>query len=227
MKCFSGTALAAATILATLALAGCASKPTLYYTLANPANPANPAKAQGAVDAGTANSGTSVPALGTGAALLYIELAPLSLPERLARPQMVVKQNGDASAQVEVLEQHRWASSFEDELRDALSSGVASRLGAFDASKGGRQTSQPVYRIAVQVRRFDAIEGTRVDGSFSWTVRRSDETVPTACSFDTSEPVGTGIDAVAKGAQRVTANAASAIARSVTAARVTPGSACG
>ncbi|CAN5893035.1 hypothetical protein BH11PSE13_BH11PSE13_41970 [soil metagenome] len=224
MKCFSGTALAAATIFAALALAGCASKPALYYTLANPAN------AQGAGSAGTAapaSNGTSVPAPGTGTAPLYIELAPLSLPERLARPQMVVKQNGDASAQVEVLEQHRWASSFEDELRDALSSGVASRLGAFDASKGGRQTSQPVYRIAVQVRRFDAIEGTRVDGSFSWTVRRSDETVPTACSFDTSEPVGMGIDAVAQGAQRVTANAASAIARSVTAAGVKSGGACG
>lgn len=207
--------LLSASMLATLAaltLAGCASKPTLYYSLANPA---------------TATDASTGAAIANGAAPLYVELAPLSLPERLARPQMVVKQNGDASAQVEVLEQHRWASSFEDELRDALSSGVASRLGAFDASKGGRQTSQPVYRIAVQVRSFDAIEGTRVDGSFSWTVKRSDETVPTACSLDTSEPVGAGIDAVARGAQRVTATAASAIARSVTAAGMKPGGTCG
>lgn len=220
MKRFSAIALAGAAALALAAcLAGCASKPTLYYTLANPAT------AQGAGSASAVN-GTGASAPGADAAPLYIELAPLSLPERLARPQMVVKQNGDASAQVEVLEQHRWASSFEDELRDALSSGVASRLGAFDASKGGRQNSQPVYRIAVQVRRFDAIEGARVDGSFSWTVKRSDETVPTACSFDASEPVGAGIDAVAQGARRVTATAASAIARSVTAARVKPGGAC-
>lgn len=206
MKRFSAAALV---VLTALAVAGCASKPTMYYTLANSGNASN------------------APAQSNGAVPLYIELAPLSLPERLARPQMVVRQNGDASAQVEVLEQHRWASSFEDELRDALSSGVASRLGAFDASKGGRQTSQPVYRIAVQVRRFDAIEGTRVDGGFSWTVKRSDETVPTACSFDTSEPVGPGIDAVAQGARRVTATAASAIARSVTAAGAKPGGACG
>jgi uncharacterized lipoprotein YmbA len=204
--------------LAALVVAGCAGQPTMYYTLAKPASTAATAKA--------ADASNAFP-VSNGAAPLYIELAPLSMPESLARPQMVVRQNGDRSAQVNVLEQHRWASSFEDELRDALSSGVASRLGAFDASKGGRQTSQPVYRIAIQVRRFDAIEGTRVDGSFSWTVKRSDETVPTACSFDTSEPVGAGIDAVAQGAQRVTATAASAIARSVTAAGVKPGGACG
>lgn len=200
-----------------VALAGCASKPTLYYTLVKPAT------AQGASDA--FNPGNA-PAANNGAEPLYIELSPLSLPERLVRPQMVLRHNGDASAQVDVLEQHRWASSFEDELRDALSSGVASRLSAFDASKGGRQASQPVYRIVLQVRRFDFIEATRVDGSFTWTVKRSDETVPTACSFDTSEPVGAGIDAAAQGAQRVTATTASAIARSVTAARAKPGGAC-
>jgi uncharacterized lipoprotein YmbA len=210
--------LAAWAASAAIGLAGCASTPTLYYTLADAAI------APSALS--TVNPG-HVPAANNAAAPLYIELAPLSLPERLARPQMVVRRNANASAQVDVLEQHRWASSFEDELRDALGSGVARRLGAFDASKGGRQTSLPVYRIMVQVRRFDAIEGARVDGSFSWTVKRSDEAVPTACSFDTSEPIGAGIGAVAQGAQRVTAAAASAIARSVTAAGVKPGGSCG
>ncbi len=211
-------ALAALAASAAIGLAGCASTPTLYYTLADPA--VAPRQA-------TALNTRNVPSANNAAPPFYIELAPLSVPERLARPQMVVRQSANAGAQVDVLEQHRWASSFEDELRDALSSGVASRLGAFDASKGGRQTSMPAYRIVVQVQRFDAIEGARVDGSFSWTVKRSDETVATACSFDTSEPIGAGIGAVAQGAQRVTAAAASAIARSVTAAAVKPGGSCG
>lgn len=185
-------------------LAGCASKPDNYYTLASPV---------AAADAAPSTLG--------GAAPLYIELAPVAVPERFARPQMVVREpNG--SVQVAVLEQHRWASSFENELRDALASGIAGRLGALDVTKGGRQSSQPVWRIAVQLQQFDAVDGGRVDAGFSWTLRRSDEARTLVCQLNLGEPVGSGMDAVARGAQRVTAAAAAAMARSVAAARANP-----
>ena len=201
---FGKPALAVAAA-ALLALAGCASKPDSYYTLASPV---------AAADAAPSTLGSAAP--------LYIELAPVAVPERFARPQMVVRQPG-GSVQVEVLEQHRWASSFENELRDALASGIAGRLGALDVTKGGRQTSQPVWRIAVQLRQFDAVDGGRVDASFSWTLRRSDEARTVVCQLNVGEAVGGGMDAVAHGAQRVTAAAAAAVARSVNAARASPG----
>ena len=195
---------ATAAAAALLVLAGCASKPDSYYTLSSPVP---------AAEAAPSTLGSAAP--------VYIELAPVAVPERLARPQMVVgKANG--GVQVDVLEQHRWAASFENELRDALASGIAARLGALDVTKGGRQTSQPVWRIAVQVRQFDAIDGGRVDAGFSWTLRRSDETRTLVCQLDMGEPVASGIDAVAQGAQRVTGTAAAAIARSVNAARANP-----
>ncbi|RQO39817.1 hypothetical protein DBV14_30420 [Variovorax sp. KBW07] len=195
-----GTAAAALVMLA-----GCASKPDSYYTLASPVVVA--------ADAAPSTLGSATP--------LYIELAPVAVPERLARPQMVVRQpNG--SVQVEVLEQHRWASSFENELRDALAGGIAGRLGALDVTKGGRQTSQPVWRVAVQLRQFDAVDGGRVDADFSWTLRRSDEARTMVCQLRLSEAVGGGMDAVAQGAQRVTAAAAAAMARSVSAAQANP-----
>lgn len=201
---FGQPALAAMGAAALLVLAGCASKPDSYYTLASPV----------AADA-------AAPSTLASAAPLYIELAPVAVPERLARPQMVVRQpNG--SVQVEVLEQHRWASSFENELRDALSAGIAGRLGALDVTKGGRQTSQPVWRIAVQLRQFDAVDGGRVDADFSWTLRRSDEARTLVCQLRLGEAVGDGMDAVAQGAQRVTAAAAAAMARSVSTAQANP-----
>ncbi|RZI69472.1 PqiC family protein [Variovorax guangxiensis] len=175
-----------------LFVAGCASAPDRYYTLAAPTEAAAPLLTGGPV---------------------FIELAPVAVPERLARPQMLVQQPGGRSAEVALLEQHRWSSSFENELRDALASGIAARLGAIDVTKGGRQPTQPAWRIAVQVRQFDAIENTRVDAAFSWTVRRSDAERSTTCRWSASEPVGSGIDALAQGAQRVTAKAAEAIAR--------------
>ncbi|WP_369662267.1 membrane integrity-associated transporter subunit PqiC [Variovorax sp. V15] len=200
---FSSMAVAAAAA-ALAVLAGCASKPDSYYTLASPV---------AAADAAPSTLGSAAP--------LYIELAPVAVPERFARPQMVVRQpNG--SVQVEVLEQHRWASSFENELRDALASGIAGRLGALDVTKGGRQSSQPVWRIAVQLRQFDAVEGGRVDANFSWTLRRSDEARTVVCQLSLGEAVGSGMDAVAQGAQRVTSAVAAAMARSVSAARANP-----
>lgn len=198
---FAGVCLAAAVLIT-----GCASAPDRYYTLAAPGGPSAAAPAPGAP--------------------VFIELAPVAVPERLARPQMVVHPAGGRSAEVSLLEQHRWSSSFENELRDALSSGVAARLGAIDVTKGGRQPSTPAWRIAVQVQQFDAVENTRVDAAFSWTVRRSDADLSASCQWRTSEPVGNGIDALAQGAQRVASNASDAIARHVAQLQRNPGAGC-
>jgi len=168
-----------------------------------------------------ADSAPPVPAAAKPAsAPNYIELAPIAMPERFARPQLVVrKKDAPESPAVDILEQHRWSSSFENELRDALGSGIASRLGAVDVTKTGRQRGQPATRIAVQLGQFDAIEGKRVDASFTWTVRRTDEGPATGCQLSISEPVGAGFDALAQGAQRVTSKLADAIAGSVSAVK--------
>ncbi|WP_213955790.1 MULTISPECIES: membrane integrity-associated transporter subunit PqiC [unclassified Variovorax] len=187
------------------ALAGCAASLPRFYTLASP---------------------SAATAAVAGSAPLWIEVAPLAVPERLARPQMVVRSAG-VDAQVEVLEDSRWASSFESELRDALSSGIAGQLGALDGTRGGRPASAPVMRISVQVRRFDAVEGSRVEASLGWSARRAEQPRALVCQVNLSEPVsGPGIDAVAQSAQRLTANASAAIARGVAALQSNPDATC-
>ena len=185
-------------------LAACGGAPTRYYTLAESTPPA-------AAQRSTADT-----------AALAIEMAPVALPERLARPQLVVRRSGgmlplrDASeAEVDVLEQSRWSSSFEYELRDALAAGIAGRLSAFDATKAGRPRGVPVYRIAVQLRDFDAQPGTRVDSAFGWSIRRGDGDALLTCQMRLSEAVSGGVDGVAVGAQRITGRLADEIARNV------------
>lgn len=185
-------------------LAACGGTPTRYYTLAESTPPA------------TAQRSTA------DTAALAIEMAPVALPERLARPQLVVRRSGgmlplrDASeAEVDVLEQSRWSSSFEYELRDALAAGIAGRLSAFDATKAGRPRGIPVYRIAVQLRDFDAQPGTRVDSAFGWSIRRGDGDALLTCQMRLSEAVSGGVDGVAVGAQRITGRLADEIARNV------------
>ena len=181
----------AAAMLA-LTLAGCTTLPaTRYYSLATPLQ--------------------SAPA-----STLQIELPPLALPERLVRPQMVVR---TAANPFDVLDQHRWSASFDSELHDALASGITQQLGAIDVTVGGRLVSQPIYRIAVQLRQWDAAVGSQVQASFSWTIRRSDSTANSnrslACQWSQSEPVGAGIAALAEGAQRLTHRAAQSMAAAV------------
>lgn len=175
-----------------LVLAGCATPPaTRYYSLA-PAVQAAPASA------------------------LQIEVPPIALPERLVRPQLVVR---SATNPFEVLDQHRWAAPFDSELHDALASGIAQQLGAIDVSTGGRLAGPPVYRIAVQLRQWDAAVDQQVQASFSWTIRRSDGARNLACQWSQSEPIdtgtGVGIAALAQGAQRLTQRAAQSMAASI------------
>ena len=181
---------------AALVLAGCASSPTRFYTLQAPPPAATPATAQNA--------------------RLFIEVSPIALPERLARPQLVVRSSGaNAGTRVDILEQERWSSPFNNELRDALASGIASRLGATDVSRSGRPTDQPVYRIAIELREFDAAPGDKVQATYGWTITRSDNAKTGACQLTVAQPVAAGIDALVLGVQRTVAAAADAIAASV------------
>jgi uncharacterized lipoprotein YmbA len=171
-----------------LVLTACATPPaTRYYSLASALAPAP-------------------------ASTLQIEVPPIALPERLVRPQLVVR---TASNPFEVLDPHRWAAPFDSELRDALASGIAQQLGAIDVSGGGRLAGQPVYRIAVQLRQWDAALDQQVQASFSWTLRRSDGARSLACQWSQSEPVGPGIAALAQGAQRLAQRAAQSMAAAV------------
>lgn len=182
-------------LLSALMLSTCASKPQNYYTLTAPTEK-------------TVVSANSPP--------IFIELLAVAVPERLARPQLVLSQVGDHSAEIIMLEQHRWISSFEKELHDGLASGISHSIGAIDVSSIGRPAAKPVWRIAVQLRQFDAIENMRVDAAFSWTIRRSDHASSVSCQWSGSEPVGPGINSLAQGAQRLTQQAALAMAQHLT-----------
>ncbi len=152
---------------------GCASAPPRFYTLGSP-------------------SGTDQrPAAGTSAgAPIQFDLAQVSVPERLARPQLVIRQAGDPrTAEVEVLEQSRWSAPFDSELRDALGAAIAVRLGGVDVTRGGRLPGQPVYRITVQLRHFDMVATERVDATFGWTLVRPDDGRIASCQASRTERI--------------------------------------
>lgn len=183
--------LRVASISAALILAACSVAPTRFYTLATPSQ------------LSTAKPTTQN---------IFIEVPPIGLPERLARPQLVVRSQ---NTRVDILEQDRWSSSFNYELRDALASGLANRLGAVDVTRGGRPAGSPAYRIAIELREFDAAPGDKVQALFGWTITRSDNGRSAACQLAVSEPVSAGMDALVAGVQRAVADAVTSIAADV------------
>ena len=91
-------------LLAAMFLAGCASvgKKNTFYTLSIPSE----------VQATESY-------LGHPAKPIFIDVMPVIVPERLARPQLVINIK-DKETQLLILEQARWSSHFHNELRDAF-----------------------------------------------------------------------------------------------------------
>lgn len=184
-------------------LTACATPKTSmrFYTLANPYPISNEAE--------------KFPA----AASIAIEVLPVNIPERLKRPQLVITQKN--STQLNILEQDRWSSAFNDELQDAFVSGLSRQLNAVDISRGGRIANQPTYRIAIALQQFNATPGDQVQANFGWTITRLDSVNSASnnrsfsCQTTISKTVGSETAAVVKGVQETIADAIQAISANV------------
>src|ERR1700759_4240416 len=167
-------ALAAASLTA---LAACSSPSSNFYTLS-----AGDASADAVRTA-------SNPAF-------LIEVPPVDVPPQVAKNQFVVQ---TGPTQVQVLEQERWASLPGDEIRRALSTSLTQQLGTIDVYGTPYPDRVPVYRVSVNVQRFESWSGSH---ALLGAVGRARPVRPQAvltCETVADEPVGSGYDALAAG----------------------------
>ncbi|MGN4195100.1 PqiC family protein [Burkholderia gladioli] len=191
-------AAASRTSLAALAgaalLAGCASAPSHFYTLSG--------------DAGTVTAGRSLPA---NPAFL-IQVPAVNVPEQVAKNQLVV-QRGES--RVDVLEEHRWASPPADEIRRALSSALTRRLGTIDVADAPAPPGVPVYRVSVDVQRFESWPGEKAALDAVWSVRSLATQSVMTCRSTLVEKVGSGYDALVAGHRQAVGELAARISAGV------------
>ncbi|HEY1610303.1 MAG TPA: PqiC family protein [Paraburkholderia sp.] len=171
-------ALAAACALAAAALAGCGSSPPSHFYTLNP-------------------SDTTAPAVANPPWL--IEVAPVNMPSQVAKNQLVVQQNAN---QVDVLEQERWASLPGDEVRHALSDDLTKQLGTIDVYGTPHPDGVPVYRISVNVQRFESWPGSHALIDAVWSVHSLRTQRVMTCRSVLSEPVGSGYGQLVEGHRR-------------------------
>ena len=161
-------AWAAAGLATTLLLAACAeSAPFNYYTLSGPASTA---------------SGQAVKARPA----LMIEVLPSTVPQQVQRPQLVLS---TAPGQVKFMEQQRWSQPVADEISQALSQDLTRSLPAVDVYRSAHADTQAVYRIAVNVQRFESVPGSRATLDAVWSVTLNPRDLTLTCHSTVNQPV--------------------------------------
>jgi len=179
---------AVAAVMAT-ALASCASAPTNFYTLQQ--STTTPAQA---------------PAI---ASPFVIDVQPVAVPAEVDQPQLLVRQS---EQRVAVLDGEHWAAPLSAELRDALATDLIDALGTRDVHGLAHASSTPVYRIQVEVRRFDSWPGRHALIDADWTIRTDAERAVASCTSHAAEDVEPGYEALVQGHQRAIARLAADIA---------------
>jgi uncharacterized protein len=170
--------------LAALLAACAAPAPTRFHTLLVPAStpaPANPAWA--------------------------FELLPVSVPEQVDVPQLVVRSGAGELVPVDT---RHWAAPLGRELRSALSDRLSAQLGVRDLHRLAQPRELPVWRISVSIARFDSVPGAYALLDAGWSIAGSGGPV-LSCATRVQHGVAPGFDALVEGHQRAVAQLAQAI----------------
>ncbi|SAK44245.1 lipoprotein [Caballeronia fortuita] len=185
------------TLGAAAMLAACASPTSRFYTLGG---------------SGGGGGGGEARAVPSAPASFYIELAPIDMPQQVAKNQLVVQ---TSPAQVRVLEEERWASLPGDEVRRALSADLTQQLGAIDVYGTPHPESVPVYRVKVNVQRFESWPGSQAVIDAVWSVRAAGSDTVLTCRTIAQQRVDAGYDALVDGHRKAVDELASAISTGV------------
>jgi uncharacterized lipoprotein YmbA len=199
MTAFSMRPLAVKLALSGLAagsLAACASvEPDRFYTLEASA------------------SGQTQPKAGA----FSVALGPLTLPELVDRPQLVLR---SAANRVTLLEHQRWAESLKSNLARVLASNLRTELGGVTVAAYGDNASRDAkYLVLVDVTRFDAEQDQAVTLEAVWSVRDVAGSVLQSGHANLREATQAGsVDALVAAHGRTLARVSAEIALSVRAA---------
>lgn len=142
----------AVAVLTISSLTGCASSPNeSFYTLSAgvPVNGATPASGESAYS---------------------IAVGPITLPEVVDRPQIVLRASPN---EVIIVELHRWAEPLRSEIPRIIADNLTAdlnvkRVAAYPQSAGDNAD----YRVLVDIQRFDSTMGESVTIDALWTVKR-------------------------------------------------------
>jgi len=167
---------------------GCTSAPIRYYTLTPPPD-------------------RTLPASETA---LAIEVRVVHIPPQLARSELMVR---TGPTEVTLLENEKWASPVNDEIKDAVRLELQRRLSRMT----GLRPAPTKLTLDIDVQHLEAEFGQYALLEASWsatlsaTGQRSTGARATTCTFQADEKIDTGYIGIVEGYQREIAALADAI----------------
>ena len=179
--------------------AGCASSPPArFFTLA----------AEGVAASSRA-----------GPAEYAVIVGPVTIPELVDRPQLVVRSGAN---RVEIVEDARWAAPLEGEIA-RVTADLLGRLlpTAQITTSSGRGTLRPDYRVLIDVQRFETVPGEGATFEALWTVRPGIQS-PVSGRTAVTEPASAGYEALVAAHSRALAEMSREIAAAIGRVRTAP-----
>jgi uncharacterized lipoprotein YmbA len=167
---------------------GCTSAPVRYYTLAPTRDKTLPA---------------SEPTLA-------IDVRVVHFPSQLNRAELMVR---TGPTEVALLDNERWASPVNDEIKDALRLELQRRLGRVTGSRPAFATLTldiDVQHLEAELGRYALLEASW-SATLSATDQRSGGARTTTCTFQAEEKIHSGYAGIVEGYQREIAALADAI----------------
>ena len=167
---------------------GCTSAPVHYYTLAPPPDKTLPASQISFV----------------------IDVRVIHTPPQLNRSELMIR---TGPTEVTLLENERWASPVNDEIKDALRFELQRSLSRMTGVRPAftRLTLDiDVQQLEAELGRYALLEASW-SASLSATARRSNGAPATTCAFQADEKIRSGYAEIVEGYQRAIAALADAI----------------
>ena len=139
----------------------------------------------------TLTSDTPLQPASADAPALSIVVGPITVPEIVDRPQLVLLVPPN---RVTIAEQARWAQPLKSAIPRVIADNLAKILpGARTATSADRAMPGPDYRILVDIQRFDSAPGDSVTIEAIWSLR-SIGGVPQSGHSLVREPAGSSFD---------------------------------
>ena len=187
-------AVATSALLLAAAIAGCSRSPRVsFYTLSPAAKPE------------PAASGRALPSVAVG---------PVTLPEMVDRPQLVVRVSAN---RVDILESHRWAEPLKSEIPRIVARNLGRQLGSDLVSTYGQHAwAGAEYRVLLDIVRFEPVPGDSVTVEAIWSVRRAaGGAARTGRTLVREKVEGAGYDAIVAGCSRALAGVSGEIGTAI------------
>jgi uncharacterized protein len=189
-------------LFAIFVLAGCGSSPTAtYHTLSvgGSMNGSAPASAESTYS---------------------VAVGPITLPEVVDRPQLVLRVGPN---EVTFVELHRWAGPLKSEIPRVIADNLAGYLNvkqvaAYPQSAGDNAE----YRVLVDIQRFDSTLGESVTIDALWAIKRQSDGVSRTGRSTARESSGGSYDAMVAAHSRALATVSREIADAIRSLSTTP-----